>query len=93
VTYFILVHSPVPGKFGLIVDTFVPALQNDFCTSAQGPIIPNGQVAIGSTFDSSFDNVGYCGADNTSPGVWFFVLVSVVSSKYSAYRQHLFWSF
>jgi hypothetical protein len=78
VTYYILVHSEEEGEFGLVVDVFVPALQNDFCTSSMGPIFPNGQIAIGSTFGASFDNMGYCGADNTAPGAWFFVLVSLI---------------
>lgn len=75
-TYFILVHGPQGGVFGLVVDQFVPALAYDFCSAAQGPIIPDGSITFGSTEGSSFDNVGFCGADNTSPGVWFFVLVS-----------------
>jgi hypothetical protein len=76
VLYYILVHSDEGGDFGLLVDIFVPVMQNDFCPSRVGPIIPNGQVALGSTYGTSLDNMGYCGADNTGPGSWFFVMVS-----------------
>jgi hypothetical protein len=75
-TYYIMVHGESSvGDFGLVVDDFVPDRTNDFCTAAQGPLLPNGDTFTGSTVDSSFDDVGFCGASNTSPGVWFFVVV------------------
>lgn len=75
VMYFILVHGETTGTFGLVVDDFVPDTTNDFCSSAQGPLLPKGETVFGSTTGSSFDNVEFCGVSNTSPGVWFFVVV------------------
>jgi len=75
VTYYILVHGETSGTFGLVVDEFVPSTTNDFCTAAQGPLLPKGETYYGSTRVSSFDDVGFCGVSNTSPGVWFFVVV------------------
>lgn len=76
VTYYILVHGSGVGDFGLVVREFVPSTANDFCTSAQGPIIPDGVTYPGSTVGSSFDEAVECGGvSNTSPGVWFFVVV------------------
>ena len=78
VTYYVLLHGPKEGSdIGLVMNRFEPLLANDFCAAAQGPIIPNGkQIVLGTTYQSSYDNVGFCGADNTSPGVWFSVVVS-----------------
>ena len=75
VTYYILVHGGATGTFGLVVDEFVPDTTNDFCSSAQGPLLPTGVTYYGSTRVSSYDDVGFCGVSNTSPGVWFFVVV------------------
>lgn len=61
-TYYIMVHGEDSvGDFHLVVDNFVPESTNDFCSSAQGPLLPNGDTVTGSTVDSSFDDVGFCG--------------------------------
>ena len=78
VTYYILVHGKDEdeGVFGLVVNDFVPDTANEFCTAAQGPLLPTGQTFYGSTRNSSYDDMENCGGvSNTSPGVWFFVVV------------------
>jgi hypothetical protein len=73
--YYVHVHGARgrTGNYGLIVDNFVSQQANDACSSARGPLIPNGKSIIqGTTFDASFDDVGFCGTTNSGPGVWFF---------------------
>lgn len=80
VTYYILVHGSETGDYGLVVKEFVPSTANDFCAAAQGPILPNGVTYPGTTVGSSFDEADECGAvTNTSPGVWFLVVVCILS--------------
>lgn len=67
VTYYILVHGPNEGTFGLVVKEFVPKTANDFCTAAQGPIWPSNATYPGSTVQSSYDEAPTCGlVENTS---------------------------
>jgi hypothetical protein len=67
VTYYILVHGPMEGDFGLVVQEFVPKTANDFCTAAQGPLWPSNDTYVGSTVRSSFDGAATCGlVENTS---------------------------
>jgi hypothetical protein len=81
-TYYILVHSFEAGSFSLTLDEWVPDGFNDYCSAAQGPLLPTGVLVTGSTVGSSFDNVGECGGiPNTSPGVWFFVVVSALDKS------------
>lgn len=67
VTYYILVHGPTEGIFGLVVKEFVPKTANDFCTAAQGPLWPSNSTYPGSTVQSSYDEAPTCGlVENTS---------------------------
>jgi hypothetical protein len=46
--------------------------QPDVCVDAMALTVPS--ATAGSTKHATFDNVGFCGAKNLSPGVWYTVM-------------------
>jgi hypothetical protein len=55
------------------------APMNDLCGVAQ-PITP-GSTTSGSSLGATFDDVGFCGTINSSPGVWYTIVGDGASFK------------
>jgi hypothetical protein len=50
-----------------------PPPPNDLCEQAIGPLSVPSRTP-GTTENATFDDVAYCGTDNTAPGVWYTVV-------------------
>ena len=71
--YWVLVHGfgTATGDFDLTLTCPqpVPVPVNDLCADAI-PILC-GETVLGTTTGSTWDDMGFCGTDNTAPGVWY----------------------
>ena len=69
----VLVHGfgAATGDFDLTISCQELA-PGDICEDAAGPLAVD-TVTPGTTTDTSFDDVGFCGTSNTAPGTWYTV--------------------
>ena len=73
ITYYLLVHgsSSRSGTFGLSVEEPEPAVENDFCVTAQS-VEPSGIPVQGSTVGATLDSAPICtNVPVNRPGVWY----------------------